>query len=132
MTRDRPQEHEVRVCDAALARAFGFLGKRWNGVLLGTLIAGPAGFSELRRAVAGISDSVLSERLTELCRAGLVQRSVDEGPPVAVHYALTPAGEALLPALQALTTWAAENLPPECGARPAGARVRAAAEPVRR
>ena len=51
---------------------------------------------------------------------------------MAVHYALPPAGEALLPALQALTTWAAENLPPECGARPAGARVRAAAEPVRR
>jgi DNA-binding HxlR family transcriptional regulator len=116
MTTDRAADHESRACDGALARAFGFLGKRWNGVLLGTLISGPAGFSELRRAVAGISDSVLSERLTGLCQAGLVQRSVDEGPPVSVHYALTPAGEALLPALQALTTWAAENLPADCAA----------------
>jgi DNA-binding HxlR family transcriptional regulator len=112
MTREQ-EVHEPRTCDAALARAFGFLGKRWNGVILGTLTNGPAGFSELRRAVAGISDSVLSERLVELCGAGLVLRAVDEGPPVAVSYTLTPAGQALLPALQELTTWATENLPAE-------------------
>jgi DNA-binding HxlR family transcriptional regulator len=104
-------EHEPRMCDAALARAFAFLGKRWNGVILGTLTNGPAGFSELRRAVAGISDSVLSERLSELCGADLVARVVDEGPPVSVTYSLTGAGRALLPALEELTTWAAENLP---------------------
>jgi DNA-binding HxlR family transcriptional regulator len=104
-------EHEPRACDAALRRAFEFLGKRWSGMILGTLTSGPAGFSELRRAVTGISDSVLSERLTELGRAGLVLRVVDEGPPVAVDYQLTPAGLALLPALDELTSWAAENLP---------------------
>lgn len=104
-------EHEPRACDAALARAFEFLGKRWNGVILGTLTNGPAGFSELRRAVSGISDSVLSERLTELSRAGLVLRSVNEGPPVTVDYRLTPNGDALLPALRELTTWAKHNLP---------------------
>jgi DNA-binding HxlR family transcriptional regulator len=104
-------DHEPKTCDAALTRAFGFLGKRWNGVILGTLTYGPSGFSDLKRAVAGISDSVLSERLTELCGAGLVQRSVDKGPPIAVEYRLTPAGQALVPALHELTTWATENLP---------------------
>jgi DNA-binding HxlR family transcriptional regulator len=103
--------HEPRACDAALARAFGFLGKRWNGVIIGTLAHGPAGFSELKRAVGGISDSVLSERLAELGGACLVQRSVSEGPPIAVTYELTLAGRALLPALQGLTDWAKENLP---------------------
>jgi len=103
--------HEPRVCDAALARAFAFLGKRWNGVLLGTLITGPAGFAELRRAVGGISDSVLSERLSELTGACLIERSVEPGPPISVTYSLTPSGRALLPALNELTTWAAENLP---------------------
>ena len=68
-------EHETRVCDAALTRAFGFLGKRWNGVLLGALVHGPAGFAGLKRLVGGISDSVLSERLSELCEAGLVVRT---------------------------------------------------------
>jgi DNA-binding HxlR family transcriptional regulator len=111
-----PREHEPRACDAALTRAFGFLGKRWNGVLLGALVQGPAGFAELRRAVAGISDSVLSERLSELAAAGLVQRTVDEGPPVAVTYQATPAGQALVPALDALSSWAETNLPIDAGA----------------
>jgi DNA-binding HxlR family transcriptional regulator len=109
--RGQAVEHEPRECDAALKRAFGFLGKRWNGVIIGTLANGPAGFSELKRAVLGISDSVLSERLVELSGAGLVQRSVDEGPPIAVDYRLTRIGEALLPALKELTTWASDNLP---------------------
>jgi len=105
------QDREPRTCDAALARAFGFLGKRWNGVLLGTLVHGPAGFAELKRAVTGISDSVLSERLSELAGAGLVLRTVDAGPPVAVTYHATAAGQALVPALEALSKWAAGNLP---------------------
>jgi DNA-binding HxlR family transcriptional regulator len=111
MAKDAVVEREPRTCDAALARAFAFLGKRWSGVILGTLVNGPAGFAELRRAVHGISDSVLSERLTELTGAGLIQRTVDEGPPIAVAYALTTSGKALLPALEELTAWASENLP---------------------
>ncbi|NMM84431.1 ArsR family transcriptional regulator [Rhodococcus sp. SRB_17] len=104
-------EHQSRACDGALARAFSFLGKRWNGVILATLLNGPAGFAELKRAVGGISDSVLSDRLSELAGAGLVVRTVDAGPPIAVEYQLTVSGHALLPALNELTTWAAENLP---------------------
>jgi DNA-binding HxlR family transcriptional regulator len=105
-------EHEDRACAAALTRAFDFLGKRWNGVLLGTLVQGPAGFAELKRAVHGISDSVLSDRLAELAKAGLVHRMVAEGPPIAVTYEVTEAGYALLPALEALTRWAEANLFP--------------------
>lgn len=107
--------HDPRLCDGALARAFEFLGKRWNGVILGTLLNGQAGFADLKRAIPAISDSVLSERLTGLARAGLVRRTVDEGPPLAVRYCLTDSGQALLPALNELTTWAKDNLPaPGC------------------
>jgi DNA-binding HxlR family transcriptional regulator len=111
MTASRGLGHEPRACDAALSRAFSFLGKRWNGVLLGTLVDGPAGFAELKRAVVGISDSVLSDRLSELTAAGLIERSVSAGPPVAVTYRATQAGQALVPALDALTSWAVANLP---------------------
>ena len=107
------QAHISAACDrgtAALGRAFEFLGKRWNGVLLGTLRNGPAGFRELSRAVDGISDSVLSDRLCDLGAAGLITRTVDEGPPLAVSYALTERGKALLPALQQITLWAQEHL----------------------
>ncbi len=111
MSDPRETAHQPAVCDAALARAFDFLGKRWSGVILGTLIQDSAGFADLRRAVSGISDSMLSDRLGELGRAGLVRRTVDEGPPVAVTYELTDAGRAILPALEALTTWAGAHLP---------------------
>jgi DNA-binding HxlR family transcriptional regulator len=56
---------------------------------------------------------VLSDRLSELTRAGLIARTVDEGPPVAVSYELTEAGRALLPALHQLSAWAEEHLPPQ-------------------
>jgi DNA-binding HxlR family transcriptional regulator len=105
--------HDAHQCDESLARAFQFLGKRWNGVLLGTLMNGPAGFAELRRSIPGISDSVLSDRLSELSAAGLVQRSVREGPPVTVGYRLTDAGEALLPALEELMAWSRSHLTEE-------------------
>ncbi|CAN5531145.1 helix-turn-helix domain-containing protein [soil metagenome] len=112
MTSTPSTAHEPRACNAALERAFTFLGKRWNGVLLGTLIEGPAGFAELKRTL-GISDSMLADRLSELTGAGLVERAVDSGPPVSVAYSLTESGKAILPALQALTTWAQENLTSE-------------------
>jgi DNA-binding HxlR family transcriptional regulator len=102
-------DHEPALCDAALSRVFEFLGKRWNGVILGTLTSGPAGFASLARSVTGISDSVLSERLTGLARAGLVNRTVEPGPPVAVTYSLSDSGRALLPALTELTRWAEQN-----------------------
>ncbi|MCL8025571.1 winged helix-turn-helix transcriptional regulator [Nocardioides bruguierae] len=102
--------HDPRACDGALARAMTFLGKRWNGLLLGVLSDGPAGFSDLRRALR-ISDSVLSDRLAGLTEAGLVSRTVDPGPPTRVTYALTEAGEGLAPALAALTDWSRDHLP---------------------
>ncbi|MFC0528805.1 winged helix-turn-helix transcriptional regulator [Phytohabitans kaempferiae] len=109
-----PQHVDHGACargDAALGRAFELLGKRWTGVVLGGLRAGPAGFRELARATGGVSDSVLSDRLAELTECGLVSRTVDPGPPVTVSYALTERGEALMPALQELARWAEEHLP---------------------
>jgi DNA-binding HxlR family transcriptional regulator len=97
--------------DAALVRAFDLLGRRWTGVVLGTLRGGATGFRALARAVDGISDSMLSERLGELVDAALVSRTVREGPPVSVTYDLTEAGRALLPALEQITLWAEKHLP---------------------
>lgn len=98
--------------DAALGRAFDLLGKRWIGVVLGSLSDGPMGFRALSRATDGISDSMLSDRLSELRGAGLVTRTVEEGPPLSVAYELTEHGRALLPALEQLSRWAEEHLAP--------------------
>src|SRR4029450_5587398 len=97
--------------DGALMRAFDLLGKRWTGVVLGRRSGGPPGFSALARAVEGISDSMLSDRLGELTDAGLVTRTVGGGAPVSRTSALTHAGRALLPALAQISRWAEEHLP---------------------
>jgi DNA-binding HxlR family transcriptional regulator len=95
-----------------LARAFGFLGKRWTAMILGHLSHGPAGFRELSRGLGGISDSVLSERLAGLAAGGLITREVSDGPPVTVAYQLTDRGRGLMPALDLIAQWARDNLPP--------------------
>ena len=51
-----------------------------------------AGFAELRRSIGAITDSVLSDRLSELARAGLVERTVTDTRPPGVSYRLTDIG----------------------------------------
>jgi DNA-binding HxlR family transcriptional regulator len=80
-------------------------------MVLGHLSAGPAGFRELSRAISGISDSMLSDRLSDLVEGGLIVRTVDEKPPISVSYALTDRGRALMPALDQIALWAEEHVP---------------------
>lgn len=106
--------HSPAACsrvDDGITRVFGLLGKRWTGPIVSVLLGGPGYFADLRRAIPGISERMLSDRLTELGTAGLVVREVDEGPPLRVSYRLTGAGAALAPALEELRQWAEAHLP---------------------
>ena len=102
--------HSVPQCDAALSDAFALLGKRWNGMILGSLIEGPAGFSEIRRALQDDQRLGALRPARRADRAGLVLRDVDAGPPVAVRYQLAESGVALIPVLEDLMEWARKNL----------------------
>ena len=104
------ENDEGPACDSAITLAFSVLGKRWNGMILSVLGSGVTSFVGLRKAVSGISDTVLAERLLELADLGLVLRAVSEGPPVAVRYELTAAGEELVPTISQLGAWAKRNL----------------------
>ncbi|TMD45613.1 MAG: helix-turn-helix transcriptional regulator [Chloroflexi bacterium] len=95
-----------------MTRAFTLLGKRWSGVILGVLLQGPARFAVLARAIPGISERMLSDRLDELSRAGLIDRTVVDGPPIGVIYQLTESGRAMGPGLLKLGEWAERYLPP--------------------
>ncbi|WP_314175954.1 winged helix-turn-helix transcriptional regulator [Streptomyces winkii] len=99
--------------ESSITRVFQVLGKRWTGLVLAALMNGPGHFAQLRRAVPGISERMLSDRLTELASLGLVVRTVEEGPPLRVSYKLTDAGMALKPAMTELTRWADTHLPDE-------------------
>jgi len=106
--------HDAGPCqkvDDGMTRVFQLLGKRWTGLVVAVLLQRAVHFAELRRAIPGISERMLSDRLTELGAAGLVVREVDEGPPLRVSYRLTEAGAALEPALKELGAWAERYLP---------------------
>ena len=100
-------------CDAGLVRAFELLGKRWNGLILSVLQSGPMKFSDLRRGVGQITDSMLADRLVELVQEGLVDRTTTGERPVRVSYALTARAVNLQPILEQLAGWASDNLPTE-------------------
>jgi len=94
-------------CCAFYYEAGELIGRRWPGAIVAVLIAhGPLRFSELRQAVPGVSDRLLSERVRELEARGVVARQVEPGPPISVHYDVTPMGRELAPALQRLGEWA--------------------------
>jgi DNA-binding HxlR family transcriptional regulator len=108
-----PRQFDSAVhCDEAFEEVFSLLGKRWSGLIVGILLQRPARFAEIARAIPGISDGMLSARLTELRRAGLVEREVIDGPPIGALYLLTYKGEALRPALAELAKWAEGYLRP--------------------
>lgn len=87
-------------------RAVELIGRRWTGAIVRTLLGGPRRFNELLSAIPGISDRLLTERLRELERAGIVRRDVFPESPVRVVYELTESGAELGPALEEIGRWA--------------------------
>jgi DNA-binding HxlR family transcriptional regulator len=86
--------------------AIELIGKRWTGAIVCALTERPMRFGELTRAVPGLSDRLLSQRLRELEEEGLVEREVEPGTPVRVTYSLSEAGRDLGPAITELRLWA--------------------------
>ena len=66
---------------------------RWTIEILATLyIAGERRFNEMRKLLRGISSRTLSDKLTKCTETGLVERIVEDGPPIRVTYRLTEHG----------------------------------------
>jgi DNA-binding HxlR family transcriptional regulator len=93
------------MCPRYLA-AMSFLGKKWTGLILRSLMEGPRRFTEMSAYVPGLSDRLLSQRLQELEEAGIVERRVYSQRPVLVEYSLTAQGQALREVVEAIQHWA--------------------------
>jgi len=82
------------------------LGKRWSLHILKNLSTnGIIRFNELKRLIPEISSTVLSQRLLELEREGLISKKVYSEIPVRVEYSLTPRTKELETILQQLNDW---------------------------
>jgi DNA-binding HxlR family transcriptional regulator len=87
------------------------LGHKWMPQIIAVLLAGPHRFSELRRAVPGIGEKILSRRLLQLEQAGIVTRLQYLEIPPRVEYRLTSAGRALDRLLAEMDRWNREVAP---------------------
>lgn len=123
---------EATVC-TAMGDILNRIGDKWSVMVVGRLKGGTMRFSELRRAIDGVSQRMLTLTLRNLERDGLVTRTVYPEIPPRVEYALTDLGQTLTGPIGALWDWAAEHQDAIARSRNSYDRAHSAAhEPERR
>ena len=105
-TVNEASEHEMSDFCPVFQYALELIGSRWVGAIIRALVAGPRRFNELLATIPGISDRLLTERLRELERQGIVRRVVHDERPVRVTYELTSCGSSLEPVIRNVAEWA--------------------------
>lgn len=103
-----PVAHNPARCQE-VARHLAWIGDRWTLPVVVVLASGTLRFNELRRAVAGISQQMLTRTLRRLERDGVVTRTVHPTVPPMVEYALTSLGRSLAAQGQDLGRWVVDN-----------------------
>jgi DNA-binding HxlR family transcriptional regulator len=101
-----PDHSECRNVTPVLNR----VGDKWSMQIVMNLADGPRRFSELKRAIDGISQRMLTLSLRGLERDGLVSRHVTPTIPPRVDYELTDIGESLRGPVEALGEWAIAHI----------------------
>lgn len=81
------------------------IGGRWKIPILFHLLAGARRFSELGRAMPGVTQKMLTQQLREMERDGLVERKIFAQIPPRVEYSLTELGMSLKPVVEAMCRW---------------------------
>lgn len=88
------------------------IGSKWSVLVIGRLEEGPHRFGELRRAVPGITQKMLTQTLRRLEEDGMVHREVlTEMRPPRVEYSLTDLGTTITEPLEAIRIWTEQHLP---------------------
>ncbi|AMO87157.1 DNA-binding HxlR family transcriptional regulator [Solibacillus kalamii] len=88
-----------------LSKAMELVGKRWTALIIYQLLEGPQRFNAIEAALP-ISGRLLSERLKELEKEGIVERKVYSEVPVRVEYNLTDKGLSLEQTVREIEIWA--------------------------
>ena len=104
---------------------------KWGLLILYELSRGPRRHGELRRAIDGVSQKMLTQTLRELERDQLVRRTIYPIVPPRVDYALTPLGKTLVQPLSALYRWTERHLKKIQRARRESQKTRRVDEPGR-
>ena len=88
-----------------VATTLMLIGNKWKIFIIQQLMDKPFRFSELRRAIPGISEKVLTDNLRALEKDGLITRTVFPEIPPHTEYALSDLGETMRPIIESMATW---------------------------
>ncbi len=105
----RPAKKHISENCQAVSQVLSRVGDKWSVLVVSILGMGPMRFNELKRAVNGVSQRMLTLTLRALERDGLVTRTVFPSVPPRVDYELTTLGRSLLNPVLALTGWALDH-----------------------
>src|SRR5579863_9215592 len=99
MADEEPNMHEE------MRRAFSLLSGKWKLEIMWLLNQRAYRFGELRKAIPGITQHMLTAQLRELEADGLVSCTVFAEVPPRVEYEITLKARGLGPTMEALTAW---------------------------
>ncbi len=105
-----PHPHANPDC-RAVSELLSRVGDKWTVLIVKSLEGKACRFNELKRAVGGISQQMLTRTLRTLERDGMVERIVHPTVPPSVEYRLTALGRSLAVPVMALADWTFAHLP---------------------
>lgn len=82
------------------------IGGKWKPIILWVIRTETKRFSEIKRAIPGITQKMLTQQLRELEQDGIIHREVYPVVPPRVEYSLTEYGRTITPVLDAMAEWA--------------------------
>lgn len=115
LARNRPESSVLERQDSAampsgLVHALSLLGDRWTLQVVAGLLDGPKRFGELAETLTGIAPNILTSRLRQLERDGLIVATPYSQRPVRLAYALSDSGRELGGAIALLSSWGARQI----------------------
>jgi DNA-binding HxlR family transcriptional regulator len=100
---------ELRSCP--IEATFKIIGKKWTVLIVREMLRGTKQFNRFLENIEGITPKVLTERLRELQKLGIVKRRIVSEYPIRVEYEMTDLGKEFEPVLLAAASFSMRNLP---------------------
>jgi DNA-binding HxlR family transcriptional regulator len=100
---------ELKSCP--IEATFRIIGKKWTILIIREMLRGTTQFNRFVENIEGITPKVLSERLRELQKFGIVRRRIVSEYPIKVEYEMTDLGREFEPVLLAAASFSMKNMP---------------------
>ena len=100
---------ELKSCP--IETTFKIIGKRWTVLIIREILRGHRQFNRFMENIEGITPKVLTERLRELERLGIIRREIASEYPIRVEYSLTDTGKGFEPVLLSAASFSMKYMP---------------------